>query len=223
MSKFLVEGSIFQEAEIVKTKPNKAIFRMTMQTADEINQNKRLYPKQVLSEAMSNTKERMDRRAFLGEMDHPVPSGNDTFDGIRQTTVSLKDVSHLVRDYEFNGNRLVGELETTSTPNGQILLGLLKDKSGIGLSMRGMAELDKQGNVNVVKSPLYIITFDTVSLPSHKSAIVDFNEMRFESLNVIREDCKSGVICTPNGRCFLPDYFDRLVETKVIKFFDKWV
>lgn len=218
----IIEGAIFQEAEIVKTQPSRAIFRMTMQDADMVNQNKRLYPKKVLTDAMKNCEDRIKRRAFLGEVDHPVPTGQSAFDSVRQVTVSLERASHLVRSYEWKGNRLVGELETTTTEYGKNLFALLKDKCGIGLSMRGMAELDRQTNYNVVKAPLFIITFDAVSLPSHKSAVVDFNEMRFESLSILTES-RSGVICTPDGRCYLPNYFDKLVETKVIRFFDKWV
>ena len=227
MPKFISEGVIFQEAQNLKFdskkgKGEKARFKMIMQEAEEVNQNKRKYPFPVLKGGMDNCKERMHRRAFLGEMDHPVPTGQETFDGIRQTTVALRDVSHLINNYEFQGNRLLGELETLDTPNGRILLGLLKDRSGIGLSMRGMAELDRQAGVNVVKAPLYIITFDAVSLPSHKSAVVDFNEMKFESLNVLSESC-NGTICTPDGRCYLPDFFDKLIESKVITFFDRWI
>jgi len=72
-----------------------------------------------------------------------LPTTNEQIDGIRQTTVSLKEVSHIIRDYEFRKNHLVGEMETTSTPNGQILFGLLQDKTGVGFSMRGLAELER--------------------------------------------------------------------------------
>ena len=162
----------------------------------------------------------MKRRAFYSELDHPLPSGNQNVDGIRQTTVSLEKVSHIIRDYEFRNNVLVGEMETTSTPNGGILLGLLKDKTGVGFSMRGLAELERKQDFNEVKSPLTVIAFDAVSMPSHKSAVVDFNEMKFEQ-EVLFES-PSGLICI-NGKCFMPDYFDKLVETKMIKFFDRWV
>ena len=220
MSNFIVESAIYQEAAVVKTDAKKAIFRMTMQTADETNQNKRKYPFNVLDEGMSNCKERMDRRAMTGELDHPCPMGNEAYDGVRQTTVMLKDASHLIRTYEWKKNHLIGELETLGTENGQKLLALLKDKIGLGLSMRGMAELERQSDgTNIVKAPLYIITFDSVSLPSHKAAVVDFNEMRFE-VSALTEKC--GVICV-GGTCFLPDYMDKLIETKVIKFFDRWV
>jgi hypothetical protein len=178
-----------------------------------------MYPSKVLGEGMTNCDSRMKRRAFYSELDHPIPSGNDQIDGIRQTTVSLKEVSHIIRSYEFKNNMLYGEMETTSTPNGSILFGLLKDKTGVGFSMRGLAELERLQDHNVVKSPLTIIAFDAVSMPSHKSAVVDFNEMNFES-HMLMED--KGMVCI-GDKCFMPDYFDKLIENKVITFFDRWI
>jgi len=219
MSSFILEGAIFQEAKILNNDPSKAVFRCAIQTVDEVNQNHRLYPRNVITEGMEGCKTRMERRAFLGELDHPIPQGVDKFDTIRQTTVMLEKVSHIVRDYDFQGNKLVAEMETSSTPNGKILLGLLKDKSGVGFSMRGMAELERGSNYNTVKSPLTIISYDSVSFPSHESAVVDFNEMQFES-NILTE--QNDVICF-NGRCFMPDYFDKLIETKMITFMNNWL
>ena len=222
MSYLILEQAILQEAEIVKTNPTKAIFRMVMQTVDEANQNRRIYPRAVLSEGMENNRDRMNSRGFVCEMDHPWPSGNNDIDAVRQSTVSLANVSHLIRDYEFRGNTLIGELETTG-PMGGALLSLLRDKVGVGLSMRGMAELDRRENVNIVKAPLMVITFDAVSSPSHKAAIVNFNEMRFESVNLLKESSCGTTICTPDGKCYLSNYFDKLVETKIIQFEKQWV
>lgn len=219
MPSFIIESAIYQEAKMVKSTPSKAVFRMTLQSSDEVNQNRRMYPKKVLVEGMEGCNERMRRRAFFGELDHPLLQGNEEFDTMRQTTVSLERVSHLIRDYEFKGNHLVSELETTSTPKGGILLGLLRDRTGVGMSMRGLAEVERGAKHSIVKSPLTIISFDSVSLPSHAAAVVDFNEMKFES-HVLMEH--AGLICY-NGRCFLPDYFDKLVETRCIKFFSKWI
>lgn len=220
MSSLLIEQSIMSEAKIIKETPTRAIFRCPIQTFDEVNQNGRMYPRAVLGEGMEACEERMKRRAFYSELDHPFPTGNQQIDGIRQTTVSLKEVSHIVRDYDWKGNMLIGEMETTSTDGGRTLFGLLQDKTGVGFSMRGLAELERLKDHNVVKSPLTVISFDAVSMPSHKSAVVDFSEMKFESKALF--ESQSGLICT-GERCFLPDYFDRLVETKVIEFFDRWV
>ena len=219
MSSLIFEQSIFSEAAILKQDASKVIFRCPIQTVDEVNQNNRMYPSKVLGEGMSNCDGRMNRRAFYSELDHPIPSGNDQVDGIRQTTVSLKEVSHIIRSYDFKNNMLYGEMETTSTPNGGILYGLLKDKTGVGFSMRGLAELERLQDHNVVKSPLTIIAFDAVSMPSHKSAVVDFNEMNFES-HMLMED--KGLVCI-GDKCFMPDYFDKLIENKVIQFFDRWI
>ena len=218
-SNLIIEQSIFSEAQIVKSTPTKAIFRCPIQTVDEVNQNHRLYPSGVLKEGMGQCSSRMKRRAFYSELDHPLPQGNDQVDGIRQTTVSLKEVSHIIRDYDFRGNQLIGEMETTSTPNGGILFGLLRDQTGVGFSMRGLAELERLQDHNVVRSPLTIIAFDAVSMPSHRAAVVDFNEMKFEHHMLFESQ---NLVCV-NGRCFIPDYFDKLIETKVIQFFDKWV
>jgi len=207
------------EAKMLKETPSKAIFQCPIQSVEEVNQNNRMYPKGVLEEGMGSCASRMNRRAFYSELDHPIPTGNQQIDGVRQTTVSLEKVSHIVRQYDFKKNLLYGEMETTSTPNGAVLLGLLKDRTGVGFSMRGMAELERLTDYNKVKSPLTIIAFDAVSMPSHKSAVVDFNEMKFEA-KMITE--RAGMVCL-GDQCFLPDYFDKLVERKTITFFERWV
>lgn len=222
MQNFIGESAIYQEAQIIKADPKKAIYRMTLQTCDEVNQNKRIYPKKVLVSAMENARERISKK-LPGELDHPLLQGSEQYDGMRQTTVLLKEVSHYIRDFEFQGNLLIGECETASTQNGRDLLGLIMDKCVVGKSMRGMAELNSNGGVNIVQDPLYIITFDAVSLPSHKAATVRLDEVRFESKNLLTESCNGKLVCTREGVCYLADYFDKLIETKVIRFFDTWV
>lgn len=222
MSNFIIESPILQEAKILKSGPTKAIYRMVLQTCDEVNQNKRLYPKKVLVEAMNTARERISKK-LGGELDHPIPIGNDTYDGIRQTTVLLKEVSHYIRDFEFDGNLLIGECETASTANGKTIFGLIKDKCIFGKSMRGMASLEHKNGVNIVQSPLYIITFDAVSLPSHKPAVIKLDEVKFESKSLLTESCNGKIVCTSEGVCYVADYFDKLVESKIVKFFKTWV
>ncbi len=235
--KLIIESPILQEANIVYEKNNKAVWRQVMQSSDEKNQNNRVYPKNLLDEGMNNCKGRIQGRSFWGELDHPLLTGDRQVDMNRQSQVLLKEVSHLIRGYEWNGNKLVGELETVDTPNGKILLGLLRDKCRAGLSLRGLASLKRIGDYNQVEGPLTVISYDAVSVPSHKGAVVDFNEMKFESKmlmesvmkdnsliyrDTLRESKCGNTICV-NGVCYLSEYFDKLVETKSIKFFDKWI
>lgn len=220
-SSLIIESAVFQQPEIVSQKPNKVIFRIQLQSCDDVNQNSRIYPRRVLEESMTECYKRMQNRAFLGELDHPGITGNDEIDGSRQTTILLKEASHIIRDFQFEGNKLYGEMESLQTPNGKILHSLLESRVGIGVSMRGMASLEKnrEGN-NVVQSPLVIIGYDAVSNPSHKESVVNFSEMKFESKSLISES--SSTVCF-NGKCYLPDYFDKLIETKVFQFYKAWV
>jgi hypothetical protein len=123
-------------------------------------------------------------------------------------------------------------METATTKNGQILFALLRDNSTVGFSMRGMAELERKQDHSIVKGPATIISYDAVSQPSHSSATVSFDEMVFENNiyqpdgKIITESCNiqegQDVTCV-NGVCFLNEYFDKLIETKRIQFFERWI
>jgi len=232
MSNFIAESPLLQEAKILKIEPTRAIFRCVIQTGDEINRNKRMYPKSVLEQGMDDRKHQMRTKSFMGELDHPLPSGAAQADTMRQTTVLLKEVSHYIKDYEWQGNKLIGDMETATTPNGKTLLALLRDKSTIGFSMRGLAELERHKDHSVVKGPCTILSYDAVSTPSHSGAIVSFNEMVFENTlfesngSITTESCNiqegKNTVCF-NGQCYLVEYFDKLVDTGVINFFKRWV
>ncbi len=222
MTSLIIEGGLFSEADVVKQTKNKAIFRCPIQTFDEINSNMRKYPRDVLLDSFRACEERMTKRAFYSELDHPLPTGNAQIDGVRQTTVLFKEASHIIRDYEFGQNNTVmAEIETLSTHNGKDLLALLRDQTGVGFSMRGLGELVRLEDHNLVKGPLQIVAYDAVSMPSHKAAVVNFGDMRFEQA-ALMECADSGVVCV-GTKCFMPDYFDKLIETKMIDFHTTWV
>ena len=72
MSVFIQEGAILQEIQNVKHNYGKAKFKMVLQTVDEINQNRRLYPRQVLMDGLENCRSRCRSRSFFSELDHPL-------------------------------------------------------------------------------------------------------------------------------------------------------
>ncbi len=222
MAFFLQEQQIIQEADVQKIEPGKAIFRMVIQTADDKNRNGRIYPRQVLEQAIRDCDSMIKARSFYGEMDHPLITDDNSFNEQRQTTVLLKEVSHIIRDTDWDGNMLIGEFETLSTIHGRQALGFVKDKTSIGTSMRGLAELERRFEGNFVRGPLTIIAYDLVSRPSHQKAVVDERQVKFESVELIKETHNNKMICV-GDKCYLANHFDKLVEQNVVKFFNRWI
>lgn len=208
--------------EIKKKSDDKVRFNAVLQTTGDINRNFRSYDKETLQESIDKIYDRIKGREFLGELDHPIDSNPS-----RQVTVSFKEVSHLILDMGWDGNKLIGVLETASTPNGYILNNLItKDKVPVGFSYRGMGDVkqisESSGRpVYKVVGPLTTITWDSVSFPSHKEAKIteiteSVNRAIMESIDPMNITYESNdYICLENGICVLPNTFDKLVEQRI--------
>lgn len=125
------------------------------------NQNGRIYPDGVLEREVDkyiNTFVR-ERRA-LGELDHP-----------QNEVVNLKNVSHNIVELRWNGDDLVGRAEILTTPSGNILRELFKNKIKVGISSRALGTLKKiSESTSMVGNDLELVCFDFVSNPSTQGA-----------------------------------------------------
>ena len=204
---------------------DKIRFECVLQTAGDVNRNRRRYQKGVLEEGIQKVSERILEGSLLGELDHPHEVNNP----VRQVTVQFKNASHVFREVGWDGNKLVGVLESLRTPNGEILKNLAEDGIPVGFSFRGMGDLkqvQESGNsFYEVNGPLHVITWDAVSYPSHAQArLTKINEsvssMLHEAACNVEEE--NGMICTEDGYCYLPNDFDRLVEQRVIDLTSKF-
>lgn len=214
----------------IKKRKNKIQFECVLQTVDVKNRNKRVYPRSVLEESISQVKDRIKKGALLGELDHPIDSNP-----ARQCTVWYKEASHRIMEVGWDGNKLVGVLESLRTPNGYILKNLAEDGIPIGFSYRGMGDLQKitesTGIVYQVKNPLRTITWDSVNNPSHEGA--ELIKITESTGGIIKESfildtdedviCENeGLICTSEGVCYLPNDFDMLVEKRIVNITNKY-
>ena len=212
-----------------KISGNKSKIRMEvcLQTSDDINRNKRRYGKGILEAGVGRIAKRIQEGTFFGELDHPI-SKNPS----RQFTVLYKNVSHRIMETYWKGNKLIGIVETLRTPKGRILKNLAEDGIPVGFSMRGMGDLRPvtEGGVQFMEviGPLNIISWDTVSYPSHASATMikitesvqnDIAQMIHEATGI--QEC-DGYIKTEEGLYYLPDDFDQLVEKRIIKLVNKF-
>jgi hypothetical protein len=225
------EDAVVGQPQRVKKFADKIRMEVVLQTLKK-NQNGRFYPREVLDESIGRiVRPRIVEKTFLGELDHPIDAQNPA----RQLTVLYKDSSHKFLEMGWDGDKLIGVIETLSaTNNGRVLRDLvIRDDIPVGFSFRGTGKLEPvtEGNIQYMKvqSPLTTITWDSVSTPSHAGArLVKITENIFESIQQSIEETsmlnegtmyfeENGMICTNEGVCYLPDAFDKLVEKRFIK------
>ena len=156
-----------QITESMKNNNGKLIVRGVLQRAEAKNQNGRVYPRDILHrEAKKYTKEFINQRRAMGELDHPESS-----------VVNLQNVSHNVKEMHWEGDNLLGTDEVLSTPRGNILKELFKSGIKLGISSRGMGSVetvneDDGDQVTQVQPDFELIAFDFVSNPSTHGAFM---------------------------------------------------
>lgn len=138
----------------------KLILRGIIQKADTLNQNKRIYPSNILRREVDNYSKAVSEDRAVGELDHPESS-----------TVSLENVSHIIREMWWEGNNVMGKVEVLPTPKGKILETLIESGIRIGISSRGVGSTEQTNEgTDMVQSDYQIICFDIVSEPSTPGA-----------------------------------------------------
>lgn len=164
--KLLIElQADYQEIEILneqdeKTGKKKTRIKAPFIVAEEKNKNRRIYPKVLVErEVKRYTKENIDKRMSLGELDHPS-----------SPTVSGKNAAIAIDELIMDGNIAIGTATIVSTPNGDIVRGVLEDGYAWGLSSRGLGTL---GGGGIVNSDYHYICEDVVTDPSAYGAIAD--------------------------------------------------
>ena len=151
----------------MKENNGKLIVRGVLQRAEAKNQNGRVYPREILHrEAKKYTKEFINQRRAMGELDHPDSS-----------VVNLQNVSHNIKDMNWEGDNLLGTVEVLGTPAGNILKELFKSNIKLGISSRGMGSVEtvteeNGGESQEVQDDFELIAFDFVSNPSTHGAFM---------------------------------------------------
>ncbi len=169
------------ESSMVGARMPKAKIRTVLQTLDEVNKNRRIYPGAILRRGIESIQPLIKSRTLLGELDHPVPTGNDITDSYKHFVVLYEKVSHIFDDIAVEGNTVYGTVETSLTDSGYKMAGLIMDKVPVGFSLRAMGEVKHRADgVSEIIDPFNIVTYDCVSNPSHPSArMIEFVKESF--------------------------------------------
>jgi hypothetical protein len=146
----------------IEKKDGKYMLSGILQKADVLNQNGRIYPRDVLAREVENYQKFIRENRALGELDHP-----------QESVIELKNVSHIIREAYMDQDGVVrGSLEVLSTPAGNILKQLVDGGVTIGISSRGVGSTKNEGGRAIVQEDFQLICWDIVSEPSTPNAFV---------------------------------------------------
>ena len=130
-------------------------------TAEVKNGNGRYYKKELWDREMEKYDQLVKERRSMGELEHP-----------ESTVINLKNVSHIVTGYNWDGDQLMGTIEILPTPSGNILKELIKNGVTVGVSSRGMGSLEQNGSVMEVQDDFELLCWDFVSTPSNPGSFM---------------------------------------------------
>ena len=161
MKKLLIEThtvkiSPFQLTENVNKESGNLFVEGILATAEVKNGNGRYYSKTLWDREMEKYSELVEQRRSMGELDHP-----------ESTVINLKNVSHLISEYWWDGDNVMGKIEILPTPSGNIVKELIKSGVTVGVSSRGMGSLEESGGVMEVQDDFELLCWDFVSTPSN--------------------------------------------------------
>ena len=150
------------------------------------NFNERVYPVSEIRKAVDSINQTLKDNDVLGECDHP-----------EELTINLDRVSHSIIEMWMDGNNGMGKLKIIPTPMGNIVRTLIESGVRLGVSSRGVGNVDDRGEV----SGFEMITVDIVARPSAKDATP---KPVYESLQTKRgrviEDLATAVASDPKAQ-----------------------
>ena len=175
MKQVLIETSLFKPQQLsftegLKSKRGLPLVEGILATCEVKNGNGRYYSRELWEREMDSYKTLIDENRAMGELDHPEDS-----------VVNLKNVSHNITDYWWDGDNVMGKIEILPTPSGNILKALIENGITVGVSSRGMGSLKPMGEVQEVQDDFQLLCWDFVSTPSNPGS---FMHLVKEGLNI---------------------------------------
>ena len=181
--------------ENVNKKTGNLIVEGVLATAEVKNGNGRYYSKELWQREMDKYSQLIEERRSMGELDHPESS-----------VINLQNVSHLISEYSWDGNNVMGKIEILPTPSGQILEALIKAGVTVGVSSRGMGSLEQNGNVMEVQDDFELLCWDFVSTPSNPGSYMEIvTEGKMAQLNKYQgvNSIVNEILCANTCTCYL--------------------
>lgn len=133
-----------------------------LQRANTINQNGRIYPRDILEREVENYMKMVKERRATGELDHAD-----------EPVVNLKHVSHVITDIWWEGDAVWGRVEILEDMDqGRQLKVLFNNGIKVGISSRAVGSVAQRAGAAIVQDDLQLICWDFVSEPSTPGAFM---------------------------------------------------
>jgi hypothetical protein len=179
--------------EGVKAPSGNPLVEGILATAEVKNGNGRYYPKDLWEREIDKYMSCVRENRATGELDHPDSS-----------IISLKNVSHIIRDIQWDGDKVIGKIEILPTVSGNILKALIDNNVMVGVSSRGMGSLKPLGEGTMeVQDDFELLCWDFVSTPSNPGSYMNLvkeglehKQSSYMKVNSILTD----ILCA-NGTC----------------------
>lgn len=166
----LIVGSLLTESTEVMTEEKDGSYYLEgiFMQGDCLNNNKRVYPINVLDEAVSQyIDQRIDKKISWGELSHPS-----------SPKINLENVAILVTELIKQDRNYYGKARVCheDCPKGKILRGLIKTGGRLGVSSRGLGTANKSQWENDecdLVEHFVLRAIDVVADPSASKAMVE--------------------------------------------------
>ena len=115
MKQVLIETQLFTPTLLVEGKMSdrgNPMVEGILATAEVKNGNGRYYSRDLWEREINKYNELVKENRAVGELDHPESS-----------VVNLKNVSHNIKEMNWDGDNVVGKIEILPTPSGQHIKG----------------------------------------------------------------------------------------------------
>lgn len=192
---FIVTKEMISES--ISQNNGRLIVSGPLQRANSFNQNKRVYPKNILLREVNKYQTFINEKRALGELDHPD-----------SPVVNLSNVSHNVLNTWWDNDTLMGKVEILDTPSGNILKKLFEAGIRLGISSRGMgsvSEVEGEDGAVQVGEDFELICWDFVSNPSTHGAFM-------KGINESIKTNESHVQCRSKVECLIRDILQEIVK-----------
>jgi len=196
MKQVLIETQLFKPSkgllsEGKMSERGNPLVQGILATCEVENGNGRYYSKDLWEREINKYMELVKDNRATGELDHP-----------ESQVINLKNVSHNIKDINWDGKNIMGTIEILPTPSGNILKALIDSGITVGVSSRGMGSLEQKGELMEVQDDFELLCWDFVSTPSNPGSFMALKEGKENNINHYAKanSIVTEILCA-NGNC----------------------